>query len=74
MQWGVDFVAGSISGFFGVAVSYPLDIIKCRMQLELAHYSNITNACKKIVREEKFLGLYKGFSAPLLNVIPINAL
>ncbi len=74
MQWGVDFVAGSISGFFGVAVSYPLDIIKCRMQLELAQYSNITDSCKKIVREERIIGLYKGFSAPLINMISINAL
>jgi solute carrier family 25 carnitine/acylcarnitine transporter 20/29 len=74
MQWWVDFIAGSVSGFFGLAVSYPLDIIKCRMQLEFKEYRNIKSAFFKILHEEKFTGLYKGFTAPCINVIPLNAL
>ena len=74
MQWGVDFLAGSISGFFGLVFSYPLDIIKCRMQLEFKEYSGIRNAFFKILKEEKFFGLYKGFMAPCFNIMPVNAL
>jgi hypothetical protein len=74
MQWGVDFIAASVSGFFGLAVSYPLDIIKCRMQLEFREYRNIKSAFYKIFKEEKIFGLYKGFSAPCINIIPINAM
>lgn len=74
MQWGVDFISGSISGFFGLAFCYPLDIVKCRMQLEYKEYSGIFSAIFKIAREEKFLGLYKGFMGPCINIMPVNAL
>jgi hypothetical protein len=74
MGWGTDFLAGSISGIFGLSVGYPLDVIKCRMQIGFQEYKNIFSAFKKIVREERVLALYKGFTAPLINTFPINAL
>ena len=73
MDWGVNFLAGSISGICGLFAGYPFDIIKCRMQISKNEYKNIFTACLKIVREEKVFGLFKGVTAPLLNQFPINA-
>jgi hypothetical protein len=73
MKWAIDFCSGSISGVFGVMLGYPLDIIKCRMQIKYNEYKNISTAAIKIIKEEKIWGLYKGCSVPLLNTFPINA-
>ena len=74
MEWGVDFLAGSLSVLVGLSIGYPLDIIKCRMQIDKTKYKTILISCVKIIREEKVIGLYKGFTAPVLNSFPINAL
>ncbi len=74
MEWGVDFVSGSISGICGLSVGYPLDVIKCRMQIRFNEYKNILTSSMKIIREENVRALYKGFAAPLINTFPINAM
>jgi hypothetical protein len=74
MEWSIDLISGSISGIFGLSVSYPLDMTKCRMQLYKNEYKTILSSLFKILKEEKLSGLYKGVGAPMLNTLPINAL
>jgi hypothetical protein len=73
-QWFKDFLAGSISGILGTFVGHPLDTVKCRIQARKINYSSFFMTIQKILKEEKFLGLFKGVVPPILNQFPINAM
>lgn len=73
-QWTIDFIAGSISGMLGTFVGHPLDTVKCRLQAMSNQYGNTFKSIVKILKEEKFIGLYKGVVPPMLNQFPINAM
>jgi solute carrier family 25 carnitine/acylcarnitine transporter 20/29 len=73
-QWAVDVISGSISGVIGIFVGHPLDTIKCRIQVSSKEYSNTFSALRKIIKEERFIGLFKGVVPPILNQFPINAM
>ncbi|KAJ7777303.1 carnitine/acyl carnitine carrier [Mycena metata] len=73
----VDFIAGTLAGTAGLVTGFPFDTVKVRLQTpELAgHYRGSTvRAIATIVREERFLGLYKGITSPLLTVALMNGL
>lgn len=57
---------GAVAGLFGQSASYPLDIVRRRMQTAPFTgntYNSIYYTLLKIVREEGFFGgLYKGLS------------
>jgi hypothetical protein len=72
--WLIDFISGSISGILGTFVGHPLDTIKCRLQVHSKEYGNAFNSVKKIVKEEKLTGLFKGVVPPVMNQFPINAM
>jgi solute carrier family 25 (mitochondrial carnitine/acylcarnitine transporter), member 20/29 len=72
--WLIDFISGSLSGILGTFVGHPLDTIKCRLQVHSKEYSNTFNSLRKIVKEEKLSGLFKGVVPPMLNQFPINAM
>lgn len=59
-------VFGAVAGLFGQTASYPLDIVRRRMQTATitgSAYSTIRSTINKVVREEGFIrGLYKGLS------------
>jgi hypothetical protein len=74
MNWVVDFLSGSISGACGVFIGHPFDTVKCRMQIDHSAYSNMFTASFRIIREEKFWGLFKGSTSPVLFALPINAM
>jgi hypothetical protein len=73
-QWFKDFIAGSVSGILGTLVGHPLDTVKCRIQAKSTNHSSSFSVIKVILREEKFLGLFKGVIPPILNQFPINAM
>ncbi|KAG9406113.1 hypothetical protein AC1031_004032 [Aphanomyces cochlioides] len=57
------------------AAVYPSNLVKTRLQVQSrSHpmYNGTFDAFRKIVRQEGFLGLYKGFGANLLNIITGN--
>ncbi|KAJ3837660.1 carnitine/acyl carnitine carrier [Lentinula raphanica] len=72
----VDFIAGTMGGAASLVVGFPFDTVKVRFQSpEFAQrYSSTTNAFTTIVREEKFVGLFKGITSPLAAVALMNGL
>lgn len=59
-------IFGAMAGMFGQSASYPLDIVRRRMQTATVtgeEYKTILGTMRKVVREEGVIhGLYKGLS------------
>lgn len=57
---------GGVAGLFAQSVTYPLDLVRRRMQVaapgEVVHYRGIVTALVTITKEEGYIGLYKGLS------------
>ncbi|KAL0967666.1 hypothetical protein UPYG_G00255220 [Umbra pygmaea] len=62
-----DFAAGSIAGTFGVAVGYPLDTIKVRIQTQ-KQFNGIWQCFVKTLSKEGVNGFFKGMSLPVTTV------
>ncbi|KAF9465584.1 mitochondrial carrier domain-containing protein, partial [Collybia nuda] len=60
----------------GLVVGFPFDTVKVRFQSPhiAQKYHSTIHAIATIVREERFLGLYKGISSPLATVALMNGL
>ncbi|KAG0226501.1 hypothetical protein BGW42_003600 [Actinomortierella wolfii] len=68
-------VCGALAGSFAQTVTYPLDVLRRRMQVTNMSsvsykYSSTWDAVKKIVRQEGVRGLYKGMIPNYLKVAP----
>ncbi|KAG2232463.1 hypothetical protein INT48_005180 [Thamnidium elegans] len=63
-------------GLAGLAVGHPFDTVKVRLQSrELAsRYKGTWNCFVTTIRQEKFIGLYKGMASPAVGVAGVNAL
>jgi len=72
----IDFIAGTMAGVASLVVGFPFDTVKVRFQNPRfeQHYSSTMNGILTIVREEKFIGLFKGISSPLAGVAFIQGL
>ncbi|XP_072545962.1 solute carrier family 25 member 47-B isoform X2 [Salminus brasiliensis] len=66
MHWA-DFIAGSVGGAFGVAVGYPLDTIKVRIQTQ-RKFIGVWQCIHTTCRKEGVSGFYKGMSMPMTTV------
>ena len=72
------FACGAVAGTVGQCVSYPIDTVRRRMQVQgfgpaaaAYHYGHsISETMKTIVKEEGVRGLYKGMTANLAKVAP----
>lgn len=73
--------AGAFAGLVGQSTSYPLDIVRRRMQTEgvltKVKYPNITQTALHVIRTEGMRGLFKGVSmnwikGPLAVTISFN--
>ncbi|OQS00195.1 Mitochondrial Carrier (MC) Family [Thraustotheca clavata] len=65
------YVIGPSVFIFVRAAVYPSNLVKTRLQVQSRTrplYNGTFDAFRKIVRQEGFLGLYKGFGASLLNI------
>ncbi|XP_030627427.1 solute carrier family 25 member 47-B isoform X1 [Chanos chanos] len=62
-----DFIAGSVGGAFGVAVGYPLDTVKVRIQTQ-TKFSGVLQCVRATCRTEGVSGFYKGMAMPLTTV------
>ncbi|KAF9164069.1 hypothetical protein DFQ26_001856 [Actinomortierella ambigua] len=71
-----DFVAGTLAGMAQVTVGQPMDTIKTRLQIEgqSGRFAGPMDCLRQTIRNEGFLGLYKGMASPLVGVAAVNAL
>ncbi|OCH86542.1 carnitine/acyl carnitine carrier [Obba rivulosa] len=72
----LDFFAGTVAGIAALAVGFPFDTVKVRLQNPdiAAKYRSTFHTLFTIVREEGVRGLYRGIAAPLLSSAPLNGL
>uniref|UniRef100_A0A8C3VXG3 Solute carrier family 25 member 47 n=1 Tax=Catagonus wagneri TaxID=51154 RepID=A0A8C3VXG3_9CETA len=68
----MDFVAGAIGGVCGVAVGYPLDTVKVRIQTE-PKYTGIWHCIRDTYRQERVWGFYRGLSLPACTVSLVSS-
>jgi ornithine carrier protein len=66
-----DVVCGSIAGIVGRYIEYPFDTVKVRLQSQPDHlpqqYTGPLDCFKKSLKQDGFIGIYRGISAPLLG-------
>uniref|UniRef100_A0A2K5QEA3 Solute carrier family 25 member 47 n=1 Tax=Cebus imitator TaxID=2715852 RepID=A0A2K5QEA3_CEBIM len=68
----MDFVAGAIGGVCGVAVGYPLDTVKVRIQTE-PKYTGIWHCIRDTYHRERVWGFYRGLSLPVCTVSLVSS-
>nr|XP_027205164.1 calcium-binding mitochondrial carrier protein SCaMC-1-like [Dermatophagoides pteronyssinus] len=62
---------GTVSSTFGQIASYPLALIRTRMQSETGHHrSSMIDMFRTIMRNEGPRGLYRGITANIMKVAP----
>ena len=61
----MNFIPGAIAGLTSAILGYPFDTIKTRMQVN--NYGNSKNIFINTVKNEGFISLYRGISAPLIT-------
>jgi len=75
-----NFVLGGIAGAFGATIVYPIDLVKTRMQNQRSSvvgqllYKNSFDCVKKVLRNEGFVGFYRGLGPQLIGVAPEKAI
>jgi len=67
-----DITAGSVGGIAMCLVGHPLDTVKVRLQTT-TKYKGTIHCLTSTIREEGFMGLYKGIQSPLLGMTFFNA-
>ncbi|KAF2742623.1 mitochondrial carrier [Sporormia fimetaria CBS 119925] len=72
-----DVVCGSTAGIVGKYIEYPFDTVKVRLQSQPDHlplrYTGPLDCIKQSLRQDGFLGIYRGISAPLVGAAVENA-
>ncbi|KAJ6520104.1 mitochondrial inner membrane protein [Mycena sanguinolenta] len=74
------FVQGGIAGGIGATIVYPIDMVKTRMQNQRSTvvgqmlYKNSLDCAQKILRNEGFVGFYRGLGPQLVGVAPEKAI
>lgn len=67
-------VAGGLAGSASWIISYPVDVIKSRIQAETGNrYLGAWDCLRKSVRVEGYTCLFRGLSSTLLRAFPTNA-
>ena len=82
------FLAGGLAGVAGCSAAYPLDLVRTRIAASLGsssssssssgyghhRYKGVSHALVSIIKEEGWVGLYRGLPATLTQVSPALAL
>ncbi|ODQ66587.1 mitochondrial carrier [Nadsonia fulvescens var. elongata DSM 6958] len=68
---------GSVTGIFSKVIEYPFDTIKVRLQSQpdigQLQFGGPIDCAKQLLKNEGFMGLYRGVSYPLLGAAAENA-
>ncbi|CAG8795961.1 9411_t:CDS:2 [Gigaspora margarita] len=71
-------VAGALGALFALSITYPLDIVKTRLQVQsksthtVEYYESTLDAITKIFKAEGVFGLYTGLPSGLIGVASTN--
>lgn len=70
------FIAGAVSGGAATTVTYPLDLLRTRFAAQGVEpvYSSLGSGVLDIVRSEGPLGLFRGCSAAVAQIVPFMGL
>ncbi|EOA86353.1 uncharacterized protein SETTUDRAFT_169140 [Exserohilum turcica Et28A] len=72
-----DILCGSAAGVVGKYIEYPFDTVKVRLQSQPdtvpLRYTGPLDCFKKSLRQDGFLGIYRGISAPLVGAAIENS-
>ncbi|KAF8594747.1 mitochondrial carrier [Ceratobasidium sp. AG-I] len=75
-----NFGLGGIAGSIGATAVYPIDLVKTRMQNQRSSvvgqmlYKNSFDCAQKVLRNEGFVGFYRGLGPQLIGVAPEKAI
>jgi solute carrier family 25 aspartate/glutamate transporter 12/13 len=75
-----NFACGSVAGAIGATAVYPIDLVKTRMQNQRKVtsgeilYKHSADCFRKVIRNEGFVGLYRGLLPQLVGVAPEKAI
>ncbi|XP_051148057.1 probable mitochondrial adenine nucleotide transporter BTL1 isoform X4 [Andrographis paniculata] len=70
-------LVGALSGFTASTISYPLEVARKRLMVGTLQGKcppHMAAALSEVVREEGFLGLYRGWAASCLKVMPSSGI
>lgn len=66
-------LAGAVAGVIAMSSTYHLDMVRGRLTIQeggTQQYSGITDAYRKIIAQEGFFALYKGWVPSVIGVVP----
>ncbi|KAJ2664660.1 hypothetical protein IWW48_000605 [Coemansia sp. RSA 1200] len=63
----ITMVAGVLAGLSASYLTQPFDLVKTRMQLRPIEYPTVLQSFAKILREESFVGFFRGISLRVLR-------
>lgn len=68
------FLAGGISGFCAITLTYPLDVARARMATDTT-YKNIYDVVKRslLAKDVKY-SMYRGFLPAVLGIVPYTGI
>jgi solute carrier family 25 carnitine/acylcarnitine transporter 20/29 len=71
-------IAGSVAGFANCSVVTPVELVKCRLQVQYedkakSYYKGVVDCVRKIFKEEGIKNLYRGNAATILREVPAYA-
>ena len=66
------FVAGSLAGVVSTTVTYPLDLVRARMAVVSDGRNTISLIIRNTYKEGGIRGLYRGYVATVVGVIPYS--
>ena len=67
---GIYSVCGIISSSIGVSVVYPLALLRTRLQAQAQNALPVMVILRNILKDEGYLGLYRGIIATYMKVVP----
>ena len=75
MQVTMSLASGSIAGLVSSTATFPLDLIRRRMQLQgqggcQVQYTSYGHAFRTVIQREGFVGLYHGILPEYYKVVP----